>query len=83
MGIKAPTKSQAKPQTKKQVPVVVREVPLRVRSLEGGATKAVPKPQENARVLEPPLPDSTLFLFPPFLFYRKEIGSMVKTPDPI
>ncbi len=64
------------------MPVVVRAVPVRVRSLEGGAPKAVPKPQENARVLEPPLTESNLFLFPPFVFHKKEIGSMVKTPDP-
>ncbi len=36
--------------------------------------EGVPKPQENARVLEPPLTEITLFLFPPpFLFHRKEI----------
>jgi hypothetical protein len=63
------------------VPVVVREVPVRVRSLERGALEAVPKPQEDERVLEPPLRESTLFLFPRFLFHKKEIGSMVKTPD--
>jgi hypothetical protein len=45
---------------------VVGEVPIQVRSCEGREAKDVPKPQENTRVLEPPLTcKTTLFLLGP------------------
>ncbi len=46
------------------------------RGTQGREPDGVPKPQENAWELEPPLPQTTLFIFPHFcLFHKKEIFS--------
>ncbi len=57
--------------------VVVGEVPVQVRGrgTQGREPKGVPKPQENARVQEPCLMQTTFFWFRPFFLHicRKEI----------